>query len=213
MVYAENILICIAVPLFIAVFFVKGSARKIVASFVIGMGLCLLAAYIGGFFQYAFEMEPEETSIFISPIVEEIVKLIPILLSMLLFDAEDDELKLIAVGIGTGFATFENCCHIISTGADSLSYILIRGFAAGVMHVVSIYALSLALVGLRRYKAAIFPVVVGALSISMTFHALYNLLVSAPGLSSYIGYALPLAAAIALVFIRKVDEESGKMPM
>ena len=201
MIYAENIFICIAVPLVITVFFIKGSARKFIVSFVLGMVLCLVAAYIGGYFEYAFEMEAEETSIFVSPIVEEIIKLLPVLLLMILFDSDDDELKLTAVGIGAGFATFENACHIISTGAQDLAYILIRGFAAGVMHVVSIYALSVALVVLRRYKAATVPIVVGALSISMTFHATYNLFVSKTGLSSYIGYTFPVVAAIGLAYI------------
>ncbi|SDB52995.1 PrsW family glutamic-type intramembrane protease [Butyrivibrio sp. INlla16] len=199
MIYPENILICIAVPLVITAFFVKGSARKIVASFVIGMLLCLVSAYIGGFLEMSLAMDAEETSIFISPITEEIIKFMPVLFAMLLFDSEDEELRLIAVGTGAGFSTFENCCHIISGGSGSLVYVLIRGFAAGVMHVVSIYALSLALVALRRYKAATFPVVVGALSISVSFHALYNLLVSEPGISSYIGYILPLGAAIVLL--------------
>jgi len=37
--------------------------------------------------------------------------------------------------------------------------------------------------------------IVGALALSTTFHGLYNLLVSAPGASSYIGYVLPLLTA------------------
>ena len=203
MIYPENILICIAMPLVIAVFFTRGSARKIVASFVIGMLLCLIAAYIDGFLESVFEMAEEETSIFISPVAEEIIKFFPVLFVMVLFDAEDKELMLIAVGIGAGFATFENCCHIIAGGSESLAYILIRGFAVGVMHVVSIYALSIALVVLRRYRAATAPVVAGALSISVSFHALYNLLVSESGLSSYIGYALPLGAAVFLVVLTR----------
>ena len=207
MIYPENILICIAVPLIIAVFFTKGSARKLVASFVCGMILCLLAAYIGGFLENVFALETEETSIFISPVLEEITKFLPVLFAVLLFDAQDDELTLIAVGIGAGFATFENCCHLISTGTKSVPFILIRGFAAGVMHVVSILALSLALAALRRFQAATVPVVVGALSISVTFHALYNLLVSANGISSYIGYCLPIAAAAGLAILSRKKED------
>jgi hypothetical protein len=40
--------------------------------------------------------------------------------------------------------------------------------------------------------------VFGALSLSVTLHGLYNLLVSEPGISSYIGYILPAAASAAL---------------
>ncbi|MBP5163857.1 MAG: PrsW family intramembrane metalloprotease [Lachnospiraceae bacterium] len=207
MIYPENLLICIAVPLIITAFFVKDNARKIVASIVIGMLLCLVGAYIGGFLENAFAMKAEETSIFISPVTEEIIKFLPVLFVMLLFDPEDEELVLTAVGIGAGFATFENCCHILAGGTESLVFILIRGFAAGVMHVVSRYALSRVLVRLRRYKAATVPVIVGALSISVSFHALYNLLVSEPGISSYIGYILPLGVAVALAVVRGEKEK------
>ena len=46
-----------------------------------------------------------------------------------------------------------------------------------------------------------FPAVVGGLSLAMIFHALYNLLVSEPGASSVIGYALPLLTAAALYLL------------
>ena len=39
---------------------------------------------------------------------------------------------------------------------------------------------------------------VGAFSLSVIFHGLYNLLVSVPGVSSYIGFCLPILAAIAI---------------
>ena len=35
----------------------------------------------------------------------------------------------------------------------------------------------------------------GLLCLAMTFHGLYNLLVSEPGITSYIGYILPMLTA------------------
>ena len=43
--------------------------------------------------------------------------------------------------------------------------------------------------------------IVGALSMAMTFHGLYNLLVSEPGIPSYIGYVLPMLFALLLYLI------------
>ena len=203
MIYAENILICILVPFIVAAFFVKGNARKTVAALAVGMVMCLLSAYIGAFFEYTFDLAGEETSIFLSPIIEEIAKFLPVMFALLTFDPSDEGVSIMSVGIGAGFATYENCCRIISTGAESPMYALVRGFAAGVMHVVSIFALSVALVVLRRYRSATIPVVIGALSIAVSFHALYNLLVSEPGLSSYIGYIMPLAVAVALALLKR----------
>ena len=198
MIYAENVLICIMVPLLIALMFLQGSARRFVASFLSGMAACLLAAYVGGYLELISGMGAENTSVFLSPIIEEIMKLLPVLFYLMLFEPKDSELMLVAVGIGTGFATFENCCYVLSRGAQSLTYVLIRGSVVGVMHLVSMVALAVGLHLLKRYKVFTLAGIIGALSLAMTFHATYNLLVSKPGPSTYLGYALPLICALIL---------------
>lgn len=198
MIYAENILICIAVPLIISLGFIHGSARRFTTAFLFGMGVCLLAAYISGFINVASGMGAEDTAIFISPIVEEIMKFLPILFFLFMFMPNDRTLLIIAVGICAGFATFENCCYILSTGVERLTYVLIRGMAVGVMHVVSGLAVSFGLVVARRYNMLTIAGVVGALGLSTTFHALYNLMVSEAGAGTAIGYALPLVTAATL---------------
>ncbi len=200
--HAENILICIAIPLIIAVFFLKGSARRVIAFFIAGMGVCLLAAYMGGYLEYALALSTEDTSIFISPVSEEVMKFIPVLLYILLLSPSDDELIIAAIGVGAGFATFENICHILSNGSWSITHILIRGLATGVMHMICLMALSTAIVVLKKYNAVTFPAFMGALDISVSFHALYNLLVSRAGISSYIGYVIPVTVAVAIGMLK-----------
>ena len=198
MIYAENILICIVVPLIITVMFIKGNARRLIIFFVSGMAICLLTAYMGGFLEYALDLNREETSIFISPVTEEIMKLLPILFYLLLIEPMDVELVHAGAGIGAGFATFENCCYILTAGTQSLSHVLIRGLAVGVMHVMSILALTLAIIMLRRRNALSIPVILGALGISVSLHSLYNLLVSESGLPAYTGYCIPICVALVM---------------
>lgn len=205
MIYAENILLCIAVPLLVSLLFVRGDSRRFIGAFLLGMGVCLLAAYISSFLGLMAGMEANDTSVFLSPVVEEAMKLLPLLLFLLLFAPEDRALTMLAVAVGAGFATFENCCYILTAGAESLPYILIRGLAVGVMHIVSILSLSIWLIAAKRLKAFSFPAVVGGLSLAMIFHALYNLLVSRSGISTVIGYALPLlTAGVLYVLYRKL---------
>ena len=198
MIYAENILLCIAIPLAVSLLFVRGEARRFVAAFLLGMGVCLIAAYIGGFLNLITGMGENDTAVFLSPVVEELMKLLPLLFFLLLFSLEDRTLTMLAVAIGAGFATFENCCYILTAGAESLPYILIRGMVVGVMHIVSILALSIWLIVAKRLNVFSFPAVIGSLSLAMIFHALYNLLVSEPGPSTVIGYLLPPLTAAAL---------------
>ena len=199
MIFAENILLCITVPLLLSMVFVRGRARYYVLAFVTGMLVCLLAAYVTGFCRLLLvDWSESDVRIFLSPVVEELVKLLPLLLLLLLLNPEDDALLLLAVALGAGFATFENCCSLLSGGSSSLPYVLIRGLAVGVMHIVSVAALSLGIIVARRLKALTLPGLMGAFSLAVTFHGLYNLLVSVPGTPAYIGYALPILAAAVL---------------
>ena len=198
MIYAENILLCIAIPLVITLFFLHDNVRRFAAAFLAGMGVCLIAAYISGFIQIASGMGENETAIFISPIVEETIKMLLLLFILFLLGPDDESYLSVAIGIGAGFATFENCCYILSSGQENISYILIRGLAVGVMHLVTVIAAAFVLTLARRVKALTIAGIVGALTVSMIVHALYNLLVSQPGISSYIGYALPILLAAVL---------------
>lgn len=200
MIYSENILVCMAVPLVLTLLFVRGSVRQFVLNFLLGMTACLLGAYVSGFLDVASGIGVEDTAVFLSPVVEEGMKFLPLLFYFLMFDPDDDRLFHAAVGVGAGFASFENVCSMVSSGAESLSFLLIRGLAVGVMHIVSVFAMVLGLVITRRFKAMRLASVIGSLSLSMLFHGMYNLLVSQPGVTSTIGYVLPLVTAFAMLF-------------
>ena len=207
MIYAENVFLCIAVPLAISILFTRRSARRMTVSFLTGMLVCLLSAYIGGFLQLVSRYSSDDMSIFMSPVIEEIMKFMPVLFCLYIFEPTYEELRLTAVGIGEGFATFENCCFILTSGAHNLGYVLIRGSAVGVMHVVTMVAIVAGLHLLKTYKVFSFSGVVGTLTLSVTFHALYNLLVSKSGVSSYIGYILPMLFAFVLYLLNRLSKE------
>ena len=200
MIFSENILICMALPLLLTVFLVRDNARRLVVNFILGMVVCLLGAYVSGFLKVTFGYGTEDTAIFISPVVEETMKFLPLLFYFLMFAPDDDRLFHAAVGVGAGFASFENVCSMITSGTESLGFLLIRGLAVGVMHIVSISALALGLVLARHYKVSGVSTILGALSVSMLFHAIYNLLASEPGVSAAIGFCLPLVTAVLLLW-------------
>ena len=207
MIYAENILICIAIPLIVSLLFLTGSVRKYMAAFLLGMVMCLLSAYIDGFLALVTGMGENDTSIFFSPMVEELMKLLPLMFFMVLTDAKEKTLTMIAVAIGAGFATYENCCYILTSGADNIIYVLIRGFAVGIMHIVSILALSIWFILARRLKAFSLPAVAVGVALAMNIHALYNLLVSKEGASTVIGFILPPVMSVVLYFLYRYFRE------
>ncbi len=135
------------------------------------------------------------------------MKLLPLLFYMAVFSPQEMTLLTFAITLGAGFATFENCCYLLATGSESLTFTLVRGLAVGVMHIACMLAITLSLIMVRRHRVFTFSTVVGSLSLSVVFHALYNLLVSVPGLPSSVGYALPLMMALILYWpYRKLRE-------
>ena len=210
MIYSENILVCIVIPLLIAALFNRKGTRRFLLAFAIGMICCLLSAYITGYVQFLTGITPEEMSAFYSPILEEIMKLMPLLFYLFVWSPKTSSFFSAALGLGLGFATFENCCYILSYGAENISYVMIRGMAVGIMHLVCALALALGLTSARQFRVLSLPAVIGSISLSMVFHGLYNMLVSKPGLSSVFGYALPLITAVAVYFPFRsmIDRES-----
>ena len=197
MIYSENILFCISIPLLLTAIYTRGAARRSISAFLVGMVTCLLSSYISGYLTLLTGMELNASAVYISPTTEEIMKLLPLLFFLLVFRPGEMTLVTFAISLGAGFATFENCCYLLATGSESLAFTLVRGLAVGVMHIVCMLAMSLSLIMVRRYRVFSFSTVVGCLSLSVVFHALYNLLVSAPGIPSYIGYGLPILTALA----------------
>jgi len=210
MIYSENILLCISIPLLLTAIYTRGAARRSISAFLVGMVTCLLSSYISGYLTLLTDMELNASAVYISPTIEEIMKLLPLLFFLLVFRPGEMTLVTFAISLGAGFATFENCCYLLATGSESLAFTLVRGLAVGVMHIVCMLAMSLSLIMVRRYRVFSFSTVVGCLSLSVVFHALYNLLVSAPGIPSYIGYGLPILTALAFYWpyqkLREISE-------
>ena len=210
MIYSENILLCISIPLLLTAIYTRGAARRSISAFLVGMVTCLLSSYISGYLTMLTDMELNASAVYISPTIEEIMKLLPLLFFLLVFRPREMTLVTFAISLGAGFATFENCCYLLATGSESLAFTLVRGLAVGVMHIVCMLAMSLSLIMVRRYRVFSFSTVVGCLSLSVVFHALYNLLVSAPGIPSYIGYGLPILTALAFYWpyqkLREISE-------
>ena len=198
MIYSENVLICLTIPLLITVLFLRDTPRKVIEAFILGMIICLVSGYISGFAKIASGMSAEDTAIYVSPMIEETMKLLPVLFTMYVLEDGDSELFLTSVASGAGFATFENICYLLSGSETRLSFVLIRGFAVGTMHIASMILLAATIIVERRYDAVSLPALAGALAMSSTLHGLYNLLVSEPGLFSAIGYAMPFGIAVLL---------------
>lgn len=208
--YAENLFVGLALPLFVALLFVRGRSRHVCGALLAGMAVCLLSAYIDSFLLSVSGMSLDDAAVYLTPVTEEAMKLAPLLFYFLVAEPSDDDLLIAAVMVGAGFATFENACYLLDVGTEQLSYVLIRGLAVGVMHVVCALATGFGLTLVRKVQRMAAIGTLGIFAYTVTYHAVYNLLVSAPGVSRGIGYVLPLFTAALFFAISRLHPREAE---
>ncbi len=196
MTYMENIFVCIAGPLLLTSLYMGKKYYSVFFFCIVGMGVCVLSAYINTFFARLYNADYINATTQIAPVVEEIMKVLPLLFYLLIFEPKSKKINMGVLIIATSFATFENICYLIENGASQLSFILIRGFGTGAMHIVCGTIVGYGLVYVWKYNWLKIPGTFGLLGASITFHAIYNLLIAHGSLTQYIAYGLPILTMI-----------------
>ena len=197
MTYIENVFICMASPLLIAALCMGKRQTKFFLFCLAGMGACLLSAYINTFFAALYGADNLAATAEIAPVVEEVMKLLPLLFYLLVFEPKAEQIRITAVMVALSFATFENICYLIQNGAGHFSFIFFRGIGTGAMHVIcgAIVGGGLAYVWQRTWLKI--AGTCGLLGAAITFHALYNLLIAYGGAVQYAAYVLPVVILAA----------------
>lgn len=202
--YIENTYICLAAPLLLAVICMRKEARRSLSFILSGMTSCLLSAYVSTFLAGVSNSDLAAASYEISPVVEEIMKLLPLLFYLLVFEPEEKTVISGALMISVGFATFENVCFLTSYGTSEFFRLVIRGFGTGAMHVVSGMVIATGLFFLWDQKRLRLVGVFALLCFVTTFHAIFNIFVNQSGAIFWIGALIPLVTVLSyLIFFRK----------
>lgn len=211
MTYIENIYACLAAPLLIAVICLKGKPRLSLMFILGGMTACLLSSYISSFVAAMTGADALGASLEISPVVEELMKIAPILFWLLIYEPPKMEVSIEIVITAVGFATFENVCYLTSNGAASLRHTVIRGFGTGAMHIVCgmIVAFGLLYLWDRLYLRVVGTI--GLVAAAITYHAVYNILVSQTGPVFVIGCFIPMLSVIIMLSIVRMRLERYTM--
>ena len=196
MTYIENIFACIAAPLLVAALCMGKQYLRFFLFAFGGMAACLLSAYINTFFAAACGATALQATVEIAPVVEEVMKLLPLLFYLLVFEPEPEDIRPAVLTLAAGFATFENICYLVQNGAENLGFLLIRGFGTGAMHVIcgAIIGQGLTYVWQRTWLKL--AGTLGLLGVAIGFHGIYNLLIAYGGWVQYIAYLLPVGTVL-----------------
>ena len=202
--YIENIFLCLSVPLILSLLFRKGKQRTFTVFVILGMGCALLSAYVSSFFAGYYGAGTAAAVMEITPVCEEVLKFLPLLFYLLVFEPDKHDIVSPAIGISIGFATFENVCYLTEYGAADFSYVLIRGVSAGSLHLLCGIALGCGIAYVFRKKWIMVTGTIGALGACVVFHGIYNILITADGIWNVFGYLFPVALIFLLWGVKKL---------
>ena len=161
-----------------------------------GMGVCLLSAYINTFLAAVCQADALAATAEIAPVVEEMMKLLPLVFYLLVFEPEgirsrlppsrlpspSPPLKTCAISSRTAQTASPSSSSVASARERCRPLRTDRGRRAGV-YVAADVAED------RRHLRS--------LGAAITLHAIYNLLIAYGGAAQYIAYALPVLLIVA----------------
>ncbi|MDO5331133.1 MAG: PrsW family glutamic-type intramembrane protease [Bacillota bacterium] len=193
-----SLFVCLIIPMAMSLLVLSGKSRQLFIFFLSGIFMCLFAGQINGLAALESGLDTYTLTTTITPVVEEIVKIIPVLILAFILQADRQTLLECALMVGLGFATMENVYILISNASEvSFVWALSRGAGSAMLHAVTslivAYGISFCTVRKKTFITGTYAMLLEA----MVFHGIYNMLVQSDKFMHF-GLVLPTIVFVPL---------------
>ena len=203
MVYV--IFLCIALPLMLILPILEKRSRLLVGFLLMGMFVALAAYELD---TILYPLTGMETLIFtqtVTPMVEETLKALPILVFVLVFSDSRNGILSIAMSVGIGFAVLENTVILVhGIYGVTLGWAALRGLSTGLMHGLCTMIIGFGLSFVKKQKKLFYTGIFGLWSVAVTLHAIFNLLISSD--YTWLGACFPMLLYILFFLLWKISQ-------
>ena len=191
--------ICMLAPLLLTLPLMKGASRRVMLYLIIGICVSLFISEINGRILIASNNQMILVTTTFTPITEEIIKALPVLIYAFLFSDDREKLLPLAFATGIGFALFENTVILVqSIDNVSILWAIIRGFSTALMHGICTAAVGYGMSFVRKKKKLFVSGTFALLAFAVIYHGLFNMLVQSKNLQ-YVGFFMPAVTYIPLI--------------
>jgi RsiW-degrading membrane proteinase PrsW (M82 family) len=205
------IFICTAVPISLMLSLLEKKSRTTLFYMLLGLIICLLAAQINFILRDSFygTWEPNVFAVTttLTPIVEELLKAIPIIYFGFVISDKRADLLTVSMALGIGFAILENC-YILVANLDQTSIIwaFTRGFSSALLHGICTSLVGFGVSYVKKRKKLFYTGTFALLTVAIIVHGLFNAFIQSR--YAYIGVILPIAIYIPFVIIPFVKQKT-----
>lgn len=194
--------IAVTVSLALMLPLMEKKLRRLITFMIVGIFCCLFVSELNNILLEAFHKDVFYVTTTITPITEEIVKMLPIIFLAIVIS--DDRRIVIpnAFAVGVGFALLENVV-ILTQNVENVTILwaLVRGFGSGLVHGICTVMVGWGISYIKKRRKFFYCGTFALLSAAIIYHAIYNLLVQSD--YQYFGIALPLLTYIPIVLFLK----------
>ena len=192
--------VAIFVPILLMACLVEKKARQPIIFVLIGIFVLVFASEVNSVLRGVLPLSYFEVTIIVTPITEEILKAVPILIFALIFEPKKEAIFTASMAVGIGFAVLENAFYLLNDNSFNMIDAVVRAFGAGLMHGMCTLLVGVGIFFVRK-KSKLFVVGTFAmLSTAITYHGIYNMLVQSDFRA--IGYLLPITTYIPFLVWR-----------
>lgn len=192
--------ICVAVSLALMLPLMEKKLRHLVVFMIVGISSCLFVSELNNIFLEMFHNEMFYVTTTITPVTEEIIKMIPILYYAIVIS--DDRRALIpnAFAVGVGFALLENVV-ILTQNVENVTifWALVRVFGSGLVHGICTVMVGWGISYIKKRRKFFYCGTFALLSAAIIYNATYNLLVQSD--YQYVGVLLPIVTYIPIILL------------
>ena len=192
--------ISVFVPILLMALLVEKKARLPISFVLIGIFVSVFVAEVNGLLRTFLFMDNFEFTIIVTPITEEILKAVPILIYATMISDKKETLFTAAMSTGIGFAVLENAFYLLNDPSFRMIDAIIRAFGTGLMHGMCTLLVGVGISFARKRKKIFVVGVFALLSTAITYHGIFNMLVQSP--YEVAGFVLPIMTYIPFLVWR-----------
>ena len=203
--------VSVFVPIMLMACLIEKKARQPIIFVLTGIFISVFAAEVNGLLCTLLPLSTYEITIIVTPITEEILKALPILVYATVLSAKKEALFTASMAVGIGFAVLENAYYLLNDASFNMLDAIIRAFGAGLMHGMCTLLVGVG-ISFAKTRSKIFVVGTFALmSTAITYHGIYNMLVQ----SEYqvAGFLLPISTYIPFLVWRLKHKSKQEQKM
>ena len=197
------VFICFALPFLLGIPIVRKQTRLVLLFTFIGMCCCLFISEVNGLMNSLIGQDLFYVTTNITPLTEELIKMLPILIYAIFISSERQALLTIAFMTGLGFALLENSTILVETvvvhGSIDILWALIRTLGAGLLHSLCTTAVGVGISFIRDQKKIFLCGSFALLSLAIVYHSVYNTLIQSD--YKYLGAAMPMLTYLAIIIV------------